>query len=62
MVTVTTFWALEKIAKDLQMRVLLIANLSGTLVRPALAITSDECARLKSWTQQYLNNANEAQE
>ena len=62
MVTVITFWALGSIAKDLPMRVLLIVALLETLAHPALAITSDECARLKSWAQQYLTNANEAQE
>ena len=62
MVTVTTLWALGTIAKDLPMRVLLIVAVCGTLARPALAITSDECARLKSWAQQYVKNANEAQE
>ena len=62
LVTVTTLWALGTIAKGLPMRVLLIVAILGTLAHPALAITSDECARLKSWAQQYLNNANEAQE
>ena len=62
MVTVNTFWAPGAIAEDLPMRVLIIVALLGTLAHPALAITSDECARLKSWAQQYLNNANEAQE
>ena len=62
MVTVITFWALASIAKDLPMRVLLIVAVLGTLAHPALAITTDECARLKSWAQQYVKNANEAQE
>ena len=62
MVTVTTLWALGTIAKGLPMRVLLIVAILGTLAHPALAITSDECARLKSWAQQYVKNANEAQE
>lgn len=44
------------------MRVLLIVAFLGTLAHPALAITSNECARLKSWAQQYVRNANEAQE
>ena len=44
------------------MRVFLIVAVLGTLALPALAITSDECARLKSWAQQYVKNANEAQE
>ena len=44
------------------MRVFLIVAVLGTLAHPALAITSDECARLKSWAQQYVRNANEAQD
>ena len=44
------------------MRVLLITAILGTLAHPALAITSEECATLKSWAQQYVKNANDAQE
>ena len=44
------------------MRVLLIMAVLGTIAHPALAITSEECARLKNWAQQYVKNANEAQE
>ena len=44
------------------MRVLLIMAVLGTIAHPALAITSEDCARLKNWAQQYVKNANEAQE
>ena len=62
MVNLSAFWALGMIAKELSMRVLLIVAVLGIIAHPALAITSEECARLKSWAQQYVKNANEAQE
>ena len=62
LINLTTFWGLGKMGKELSMRVLLIVAVLGTITHPALAITSEECARLKSWAQQYVKNANEAQE
>ncbi len=44
------------------MRVLLIMAVLGTIAHPALAITSEECARLKNWAQEYVKNSNEALE
>ncbi len=50
------------IAKELSMRILFLMAVLGTIAHPALAISIEECARLKSWVRQYVKNANEAQE